>query len=395
MRSSIKLLSAALLLVLCVQSDTQARGYGTAWGSVAVGPGGGGAVHQAAGGVAAGPFGGVQAGAARSTTYVGPGGATIQHGSAVRVSQGSLGGVHTGGVQGTRISTPGGGTYTRTSTAGVSVGPFGGVQTYTASGAAVGAPFGGAAVAQRAGVSVGGYGGVAVGSRTVAVENTTTYVSPNTLRAMAHVARSPYYTVYTPTFYQVHTTAWATTRWVGAGLWVPPTWSAVSVYCDVTAPPMAYDYGSTVVIENNYVYINGEQVSTCEEYADQAIRFMDRGRRANPADNEEWQALGVFGMIQGEETTAQHVFQLAVNKAGVIRGNYYNAVADNNLPVYGSLDADSQRVCWSIGEKKDIVFEAGLNNLTQDRTPGLTHYGKERTAQMVLVRLEEPKDGKK
>jgi hypothetical protein len=40
------------------------------------------------------------------------------------------------------------------------------------------------------------------------------------------------------------------------------------------------------------------------------------------------------------------------------------------------------------------VFEAGLNNLTQNETTVLVHYGKDRTQQMMLVRLEEPKDGK-
>ena len=68
---------------------------------------------------------------------------------------------------------------------------------------------------------------------------------------------------------------------------------------------------------------------------------------------------------------------VGVNKAGVLRGNYLDAVADNILPVYGSVDKKTQRVAWSIGQKKDIVFEAGLNNLTQEQT-------------ILLVRLEEP-----
>jgi hypothetical protein len=76
----------------------------------------------------------------------------------------------------------------------------------------------------------------------------------------------------------------------------------------------------------------------------------------------------------------------------VFRGNYYDAVADNTLPVYGSVDQKTQRVAWSIGDKKTIVFEAGLNNLTQEQSPVLVHYGKDRTQQMVLVRLEEPRN---
>jgi hypothetical protein len=102
------------------------------------------------------------------------------------------------------------------------------------------------------------------------------------------------------------------------------------------------------------------------------------------------QPLGVFGLIQEDEKTAQRIFQLAVNKDGVVRGNYYDAVADNTLPVVGSVDKKSQRVAWSIGEKMDIVFETGLSNFTKDDSTVLVHYGKESTQQMILVRLEEP-----
>jgi hypothetical protein len=121
---------------------------------------------------------------------------------------------------------------------------------------------------------------------------------------------------------------------------------------------------------------------------------VDTGRQAKPAENDEWQPLGVFGLIQDGEQTAQRIFQLAVNKDGIVRGNYYAAVADNTIPVVGSVDKKSQRVAWSVGEKKDIVFETGLDSMTKDESTILIHYGKDSTQQMVLVRLPEPKDGK-
>ena len=89
---------------------------------------------------------------------------------------------------------------------------------------------------------------------------------------------------------------------------------------------------------------------------------------------------------------AQRIVQLAVNKDGVVRGNYFDAVADSTLPVYGSVDRKTQRIAWSVGEKRDIVFETGLANLTKDESTVLIHYGKERTDQMMLARLEEPRD---
>jgi hypothetical protein len=40
------------------------------------------------------------------------------------------------------------------------------------------------------------------------------------------------------------------------------------------------------------------------------------------------------------------------------------------------------------------VILTGLNKLTRDQTTVLVHYDKDRTDQPLLVRLEEPTDGK-
>ena len=44
----------------------------------------------------------------------------------------------------------------------------------------------------------------------------------------------------------------------------------------IAAPPITFDPGSTVVIEDNNVYINGDPVASAEQYADQATQFADR-----------------------------------------------------------------------------------------------------------------------
>jgi hypothetical protein len=400
----------AAMLVIGVQIELQARGFG-ARGGVAVGPRGGVGVGHARGGVGVGPFGGVHAGGARGGSYVTPRGTTIQHGGIGGVSRGPFGGVHAGGAQGTRITTPGGRTYTSGSAGRVGVGPYGGVHARGVGGASVRTPYGGSAVryggAARvgpvggatirygSGARVGSYGGVAVGRGAVAVGHRTRYYGSTALRAHGTYVRTGFrYNCFTPTWYRAHTAAWVAPRWYGRSIWVAPTWPVISGYCGIVTPPVYYDYGSTVIIENDNVYVNGNPVATAASYADQATQYADIGRQAKPAQDGEWQALGVWGMVQGEgETTAQHIFQLAVDKGGIVRGNYYDAVADNSMPVYGSVDRKSQRVAWSIGDKKDIVFETGLNNLTREETSLLVHYGKERTEQMVLVRLEEPREG--
>ena len=58
---------------------------------------------------------------------------------------------------------------------------------------------------------------------------------------------------------------------------------------------------------------------------------------------------------------------------------------DTTTPVYGSVDKKTQRAAWTIGKKKDRVFEAGLYNLTAAEAPVLVHIGTDKTQQWLLV----------
>jgi hypothetical protein len=131
-------------------------------------------------------------------------------------------------------------------------------------------------------------------------------------------------------------------------------------------------------------------VGTQQEYAQQAETIADTGKKAEAAKDEEWLSLGVFSMVQGEQVNGNDLFQLAVNKAGTIRGNYYNALSDTTLPVYGSVDKKTQRAAWTVGDKKEPIYEAGFANLTKAETTMLVHFGKDRTQQWTLIRMEEP-----
>jgi hypothetical protein len=347
---------AALVLVAGVPA-ANAQGFGRGGARVAVGPRGG-AVSTYRGGAAVGPLGGVHAGGVRTGTYVGPGGTTVQAGRVGGVVVGPAGGVRAAGAGGVRVTTPFGGTYT--------AGARRGAGFYN--------PYGGGYVR-------GGY----------ALGHTTRYWSPAYLGSRAAVIRGGFVTpVFTPAWYRAHPVAWIAPRWRVRNFWGVPTWPAVALYCGITAPPIYYDYGGTTVLDNDAVFQNGEEIASAEQYAAQAAAYADAGRQAAPGPDTEWQPLGVFGLISGDEPQAQHIFQLAVDRNGIVRGNYYDAVIDNSVPVYGSVDRTTQRVAWSAGDKKTVVFETGLNNLMQEHTTVLVHYGNERTVEMGLVRLNEP-----
>jgi hypothetical protein len=192
-----------------------------------------------------------------------------------------------------------------------------------------------------------------------------------------------------------HPGAWRAARWTTAALvFGTASWATCSSYCGAPAEPVYYDYGSNVVYEDDSVYVNGEAVATQDQYIQQAMTIADTGKQAKATKDEEWLPLGVFAMVQGEQVNGNDVFQLAVNKAGVIRGNYYNALSDATQPVYGSVDQKSQRAAWTVGDRKEPIYEAGFANLTKAETTMMVHFGKDRSQQWTLVRLEVPPDQK-
>jgi hypothetical protein len=189
--------------------------------------------------------------------------------------------------------------------------------------------------------------------------------------------------------------AWRAAAWTtAASVWGAAAWGTWAPFCGYPAEPVYYDYGSNVVYEGDTVYINGDSVGTQEQYAEQAITIADTGKQAEASKDEEWLSLGVFAMVQGQGTDSNDLFQLAVNKAGTIRGNYYNAIADTTLPVYGSVDKKTQRAAWTVGDRKEPIYEVGAANLTKSETTMLVHFGKDRTQQWTLIRMEQPAEKK-
>jgi hypothetical protein len=58
------------------------------------------------------------------------------------------------------------------------------------------------------------------------------------------------------------------------------------------------------------------------------------------------------------------------------------------------VDRKTQRAAWTVGDKKETVYETGMGNLSEPETSILVHFGKDRTQQWTLVRLEPPQEMK-
>src|SRR5262249_52349477 len=131
-------------------------------------------------------------------------------------------------------------------------------------------------------------------------------------------------------------------------------------------------------------------VGTPQEYAQQASTIASAGQSAQPSEDSKWLPLGVFAVVEGDATSSDDVFQLAVNPQGIIRGNYHNMRADTVESMSGSVDKKTQRAAWTIGNDQSPVYEAGISNLTKNVTPILVQNPDGQSHQMSLVRLQQP-----
>lgn len=176
-------------------------------------------------------------------------------------------------------------------------------------------------------------------------------------------------------------------RWVGP-TYRPVAWSAMAGMCGYGAASYS-DYGTTTVYQDDGVYVNGDQVATQEQYAAQAgaIAATAPPESSAAAAGAELMQLGVFAMVQGEETNATQFFNLAIDKQRAISGEYYNAATNQTEKLSGAVEKTTQRACWTVADRTTTVYEAGIANLTKDETTMLVHFGKDRTQQWTLVKI--------
>jgi hypothetical protein len=163
------------------------------------------------------------------------------------------------------------------------------------------------------------------------------------------------------------------TGWLG--------WDAATYY--------PYDYGENITYDGNNVYYGSQSAGTTQEYYQEAGKLANAGSAA-PSSDAQWLPLGIFGLLRGDEKTPSVMFDLAVDKQGIIRGNALIEAYDITLPVHGSIQKRTQRVCWTVGNDKTTVYDTGLYSLTQREEPVLVHIGPKTTRQELLVRFKKP-----
>lgn len=182
--------------------------------------------------------------------------------------------------------------------------------------------------------------------------------------------------------------------------WRPATYTSVSSFYGPTYPtqPVVYDPGTTVVYEGDTIYIDGKEAGNAVEYRQKTIELATPPVEEYPVPEppaeegqpEAWLPLGVWALTQQEQGDAVMFFQISVDKNGIVAGAYRNIMTNEDQPVIGQLDKESQRLAWHVGENTNTVYETGMSSLTYDVASVFVHFGTEQTQTWLLVRLPSP-----
>ena len=196
--------------------------------------------------------------------------------------------------------------------------------------------------------------------------------------------------IYSQSWYAAHPGAWAPASWRTGSAWRAATWAQLnSWFGSNKTQPLSYNYGTDIVYRGDEVSVRGGKAISSTAYYQQAQSLAAAGAAAQVSDDGQWLPLGVFGMTHIDHAQANLVFQLAVNKAGIIRGNYSDTISGSTALVAGAIDKNSQRAAWTVGNNKSTVVETGLYSFTKDEAPALIHVGKDNVQQWTLVRLTQ------
>jgi hypothetical protein len=248
----------------------------------------------------------------------------------------------------------------------------------------------GAAAASQNSAPLNGAQGAALAA-TAATQNGSTTVMPPSAAAGSGAVTSAFsnYGLFSPQWSTEHSEAWTSAHVVGGTLWAPTNWNAVAVYTGAHGQPVWYDYGDNVVYQNGNIMMAGQSLGTAEEFSQQAAEIADTGFASEPPADSDWMPLGVFAMVRDEHQHPQMILQLAMNKQGLLRGNFTDEVTEHTQPVRGGYDLRTKRAAWIVGDHKTAVMEAGLSNLAEGDAPALIHKNG-KTDHWLLVRLKQP-----
>jgi hypothetical protein len=167
-------------------------------------------------------------------------------------------------------------------------------------------------------------------------------------------------------WYEDHPQAWHHHHHHDDDAWKVATAAGVLAWLGWGAQP--YVPGPTVVYEP--IYVEGQP---------QVVIDPNAG---------DWMMLGVYSLMTGPADDGTRLLQLAVDKQGHIRGNYYDSITNASHNVTGRIHQPSQQVQWTLDTNKQLLFFTPLSQLTQSQGVVYVKFPSGKQERWQLARME-------
>ncbi len=206
--------------------------------------------------------------------------------------------------------------------------------------------------------------------------------SPAGQAAVANATPAPVETIaFTADWYAKHPEAWRPKQ-SPADWWKTADVAAITAWLGkpITAAGTAADKGGAVA-----------NAGGVDARADglQSVLVLPAGHQnaVDPAD-PDWLPLGVFAVVPpGTQDTAQaHNYQqLAVDRQGTIKGNFYDTISGTVQPITGTVDRTALTASWTVGANGSR-FTAPMRAFAgQPRTVSMVSGGQPRDLELMPV----------
>jgi hypothetical protein len=206
--------------------------------------------------------------------------------------------------------------------------------------------------------------------------------------------------LFAPAWWKRYKSAWCNQSWPANWVWDNVEWDTLARFWGLSpaTPPGDYEFGDNVKYENEEVFFGGQATATASDFyriaqtlAAKGLVKAPPGTKSLPPTTADWKALGVFSLVHENQKFSTTLFQLAVNKQGLVRGNCYNILTGQLDTIYGAADKSNSRLAFTVGSNRSVIYDSGVGNLLGAQSPILVHMSKDQREQMTLVRLRQAK----
>lgn len=194
---------------------------------------------------------------------------------------------------------------------------------------------------------------------------------------------------FSPAWYAEHPQAWQYSH-PHADAWAVATAAGVATWFGWATAPYGATSGTSAEGEADQT----QAEDPAEEPSAEEAQALAKNGAAAPSDDSQWLPLGVYALAPQNQNETTLLVQLAVNKEGILRGNYYDLISNQGQAIQGAVDLKSQQSAFTVG-KGQAVFSTTIGHLTNKSTPVSLVLDGDRTLQWKLVRLEQSKPATK